>query len=65
MSDTTPTTDFMLKQRSVKELAALMARHPSYVRACKRRGFKMIGGRATFCALLLFLEKNPHPWGKI
>jgi len=46
---------------SPKELAARLKRHTSYVYAMKRRGFRMVAGRTTLQAALVWLTKNPYP----
>jgi hypothetical protein len=46
---------------SVCELAKALGRAESYVWAMRRKGFVMIGGRATLSAALDFLAGCPHP----
>lgn len=47
---------------TVKELAYRLKRSESYVWAMRRAGFRMVGGRTTLTAALLFLTKVPKPW---
>ncbi len=44
-----------------KELAHLLKRSRSYVFAMKRRGFQMIGNRATLTEARNFLATHPTP----
>lgn len=46
---------------SVCELAASLKRSESYVWAMRRRGFEMVGGRATLSEARAFLRGCPHP----
>jgi hypothetical protein len=46
---------------SRKELALKLKRHPSYVTAMVKRGFKMPGGRASLGAAIRYLARNPNP----
>lgn len=46
---------------TVCELAAKLKRAESYVWAMRRRGFRMIAGRAYLRDALSFLEKCPQP----
>lgn len=48
---------------SVSELAARLKRAESYVWAMRRKGFKMVGGRATLSQALVFLGKVSCPRG--
>ena len=44
-----------------KELAAALKRSYTYVAAMKRRGFRVVAGRTTLSAAILWLTKNPTP----
>jgi hypothetical protein len=46
---------------STCELAATLARSLGYVKAMKRNGFRMPGGRARLSDALRWLEANPPP----
>lgn len=46
---------------TVKELAALLKRSRSYVFAMKRRGFVMVGNRATLTEARNWLAGHPMP----
>lgn len=46
---------------SIKELAAALGRHRSYIHAMKARGFKMPGDRATLHEARQFLKRHPRP----
>ena len=46
---------------SAKELAMKLKRSVWYVYAMRRQGFRMIGGRTTVEAAMIWLERNPHP----
>lgn len=54
---------------SIKELAWKLGRSREYIRAMRRRGFRMPGNRATLSDALIFLEENPMPmrvgWQKV
>ncbi len=45
---------------SVKELAAVLGRHPSYLYGMRHAGFQMVGARATVQEALDWLRQNPH-----
>jgi hypothetical protein len=47
---------------SIKELALALKRSESYIFAMQRRGFKMVAGRTTMKAALLFLSRVPRPF---
>lgn len=46
---------------SCKDLAVLLRRSTRYVYMMKRSGFRMIAGRTTLKAALLWLTSNPSP----
>jgi hypothetical protein len=46
---------------SMKDLAALLKRSEAYVWAMRKQGFKVIAGRTTLSAALVWLSKNPCP----
>lgn len=46
---------------TVKELASRLKRSPNYVWAMRRKGFRMIGGRASLSDALIFLTLHPKP----
>jgi hypothetical protein len=46
---------------TIKELAALLKRHRSFVFAMKARGFQMVNNRATFGEAKKWLEENGPP----
>lgn len=46
---------------SVKELAAELRRHDSYVYKMRAQGFRMPGGTATVAEARAWLEQHPHP----
>jgi hypothetical protein len=47
---------------SIKELALALKRSESYIFAMRRRGFRMVAGRTTLKAALLFLSRVPRPF---
>jgi hypothetical protein len=49
---------------TAKELAALLKRSRTYVFAMKRRGFVMVGGRATLTEARSWLKIHPLPRAK-
>jgi len=49
---------------TAKELAFELRRSVRYVREMKRRGFLMPGGRSTVSSALVWLIRNPPPFGK-
>lgn len=50
---------------SMKELADELGRSYSYVKAMRRRGFRMIAGRTTLRAAITFLAKVDKPCGRM
>lgn len=46
---------------SMKELADKLGRSYSYVRAMRRRGFRMVAGRTTLTAAIKFLAQVDKP----
>jgi hypothetical protein len=46
---------------TIKELAAAVKRHRSYISAMKRDGFPMPGGLASVREFREFLARNPFP----
>lgn len=46
---------------TVKELANVLRKHPSYVYAMTGQGFKMPGGTATIEEARAWLARHPHP----
>jgi len=46
---------------SMKELADKLGRSYSYVRAMRRRGFRMVAGRTTLTAAIKFLAVIERP----
>lgn len=51
----------MDKLLSVKEIAAVLGRSPSYVYHLKMLGLVMVGGRATIVEVRKFEKKHPSP----
>lgn len=49
---------------SAKELAGKLKRHVSYVRQMTRTGFKMVAGRTTLEAAMIWLAENGRPYSK-
>jgi DNA-binding CsgD family transcriptional regulator len=50
-----------MKLLSMKELADALGRSPKYVQYMRRRGFKIIAGRATLSSAIVFLQKCDQP----
>jgi hypothetical protein len=49
---------------SAKELAGKLKRNVAYVRAMTRGGFRMIAGRTTLEAAMVWLSQNGRPYSK-
>jgi hypothetical protein len=49
---------------SVKELAAALKKHPSYVYSMKAHGFRMVSRLTTLNAALRWLARHPNPRGR-
>lgn len=54
----------MSRLLTAKELASELNRSVHYIYQMRRRGFRMIGGRATLESAMKWLDKNPKPFGK-
>jgi hypothetical protein len=46
---------------TMQELADRLKRSYSYIKRMRQLGFRMVAGRTTLKAALIWLEKNPAP----